>query len=404
MTAWTISPYRAGLVFSAARLLTSSFSFVYLLGVGLSVSDVSTTRMIQLIALVALEVPCGTLADRIGPRRALLTATLVSALWLGTMAVVSDLPTLIVAELLNALSLSLFSGAFEVLLRDTHQAKNPIANFGKAQALWIAGASLLGALFATVVSRQAAWALAALIQAGLLALLWRDLRRHRPVPATASAPRTAAGSGALRTALRTIRALPISFLITFTAPTLVFDVVLQFWQPIVALVGVPADNNLVLVLISLAIMVAMSAGSGAEEMTGRRWLIPAAVVSVPVTAGGILLTEGDIRIVWTLIPIVLLTGASTALRSRAVFQLTQAVRGDAEVAAFSGVSALARVVSGLVIVGVGALLTSAANVAVVMLVLTALISTCFLASRVADRATVAHVPGTRRNDLILEDR
>ena len=72
---------------------------------------------------------------------------------------------------------------------------------------------------------------------------------------------------------------------------------------------------------------------------------------------------------------------ATALRSRATFQLTHAVKGDVEVAAFSGVSALTRVVSGVVIVGVGALLTSAGNVAVILLILTALMSVCFLVNR-----------------------
>lgn len=160
-----------------------------------------------------------------------------------------------------------------------------------------------------------------------------------------------------------------------------YDVVLQFWQPIATLVGVPADNNLVLVVISLAIMVSMSAGGDAEELTGGRWLIPAAVAAVPVAATGVVLASGYARIGWTLLSILLLMVAATALRSRATFQLTHAVKGDVEVAAFSGVSALTRVVSGVVIVGVGALLTSAGNVAVILLILTALMSVCFLVNR-----------------------
>lgn len=381
-----MSPYRAGLVFSAVRLLTSSFSFVYLLQVGLTVAEVSTARFVQLIALVVLEVPSGVLAARIGPRRTLLAVTLTSAIWLGLMSAVTDLPMLVAAELFNAVSLSLFGGAFEVLLRDTHRAENPIANFAKVQALWIAGASVLGALFATLVSREAAWVLAGVLQAFLLAVLWGDSHRARRLSGNQADPwgvpeaqiRGGSRTGAYVNAARTIRRLTAAQLIAFTAPTLVFDVVLQFWQPIATLAGVPAGSNLALSIISLAVLVSMSAGGAAGEMTRQRWLIPTVAAMVPILAAGVLLNPEYLRVGATIMAVLLLIVSSTALRSRAAFQLTLAVRGDTEVAAFSVVSAVARVMSGLLIVVSGAFLTSVAGVLAVLVILTTLIGIGFL--------------------------
>lgn len=376
-----MSPFRAGLIFSSARLLTSSFSFIYLLDRGLSVSDVSTARVIQLIALVVLEVPCGVLADRLGPRWSLLAATLASSLWLGSMAVVVDMPTLITAELLNAVSLSLFSGSFEVLLRDTHRAENPIANFSKIQSLWIAGASILGAIFATIISRQAAWVLAAVIQAALAAALWCGARQPQIASPSSSDLAASVRNSDLILILRTIRSLPASLLFTYTAPTLVYDVLLQFWQPIIVLTGVPSESNLVLSLVSLAIMMAMSMGSALEERPTRRWLIPTVIAMAPVAVVGMATTDGIAQPVLALTAIGLLITAAIALRSRATFQLSNAVRGDVEIATFSVVSALARILSGLVILLVGTFLHTATSVPLVIFALAMLTSVSFLAGR-----------------------
>lgn len=378
MISLRLTPYRTGLVFSAARLMPSSFSFIYLLSKGLTLSDVSSARLFQLLALLVLEVPCGALADRFGPRWSLLMSTLASASWLGVMVLVDNLPTLIAAELLNAVSLSLFSGSFEILLRDTHKAKNPLANFGKTQSLWIAVASVFGALFATVVSRQAAWILAAVIQALLFLLLWGDTGRSRRDSLAVPTYLSSGGEYALRRIFLTIQSMPIGLWVTFTTPTLVFDILLQFWQPIVVMFGIPSENNILLVLISLIVMVSMSMGSALEEMAGRRWVIPTAIAVMPLLSMVLFVTDGVPRLFLALLAICLLVIVSTAMRSRATLQVTHAVRGDVEVTVFSLVSAISRVMSGLLIAVVGAFLGSVFSVILLVLTLTILITICFL--------------------------
>ena len=376
-----LTPYRTGLVFSAARLIPSSFSFIYLLNKGLSLSDVSSARLVQLLALLVLEVPCGVLADRFGPRLSLLISVFASASWLGVMVLVDNLATLIVAELLNAVSLSLFSGSFEILLRDTHKAKNPLANFGKNQSLWIAVASVFGSLFATVVSRQAAWILAAVIQALLFLLLWGDIGRSRRDSLAVPTYFSSGEECELRRIFLSVRFVPIGLWIAFTTPTLVFDVLLQFWQPIVVMFGIPSENNVLLVLISLIVMVSMSMGGALEEMAVRRWVIPTAIAVMPLLSMMVFVTDGVPRLFLAVLAICLLVIVSTAMRSRATYQVTQAVRGDVEVTAFSLVSAISRVISGLLIAAVGAFLGSVSSVIVLVLMLTALITICFLVER-----------------------
>jgi hypothetical protein len=233
-----ISPFYSGLIFSTARLLPNSFSFAYLLSVGLTVQDVSLARFAQLIALVLFEVPAGVVADRLGSRAAIAAATFSSLAWLTCMSVVSDLPTLVVAELANAASLSLFGGAFEILLRDSYFGQNPIARFAKTQSLWGAASSVVGTALATAVSRQFAWAAAASIQGVLLLLLaYGLLKNRRSVP-----PRTADSIVTVR-ALDAMRSFPLSLLVRVTLTTLAYTLILQFWQPLLILAGLPVRQQ-----------------------------------------------------------------------------------------------------------------------------------------------------------------
>ena len=387
-----LTPFRAGLVFSAVRLLPSSFSFIYLLGQGISIADVSNARLIQLIALLVLEVPCGVLADRFGPRWSFRLSVLTSASWLGVMTVVDGFAILVVAELLNAVALSLFSGSFEMLLRDTHNAKNPLANFAKHQALWIAIASVAGAFFATAMSRQAAWILAALIQCVLFLALWRDARNHRSKSSSRPSPDVLKTSVMLILCYRTARAIPVRLWATFIAATVVFDVTLQFWQPIVVIQGVPSESNLALLLISLVVMAAMSVGSALAEKASARRLVARTFALLPLLLIAMTLFDGNARLIFTAVTILLLVIISTALQNRAAFQITTAVRGNAEVTAFSLISALARVLSGVLIVLVGTFMSTSPSVVVVMIILTAIAAFSIL------------VGGSRPEALPLTDR
>ncbi|MDO4928172.1 MAG: hypothetical protein Q3976_03815 [Corynebacterium sp.] len=82
------------------------------------------------------------------------------------------------------------------------------------------------------------------------------------------------------------------------------------------LVGIPFENNLALLLHSLSIMIAMSAGSAKEEIAARRWLVPTVIVGTIVASIGINMTDGMPRLILTLTAIVLIILAVTALRNR----------------------------------------------------------------------------------------
>ena len=116
-------------------------------------------------------------------------------------------------------------------------------------------------------------------------------------------------------------------------------------------------------------------------MAVRRWVIPTAIAVMPLLSMMVFVTDGVPRLFLAVLAICLLVIVSTAMRSRATYQVTQAVRGDVEVTAFSLVSAISRVISGLLIAAVGAFLGSVSSVIVLVLMLTALITICFLVER-----------------------
>ena len=103
--------------------------------------------------------------------------------------------------------------------------------------------------------------------------------------------------------------------------------------------GVSSESNLALVLISLALMAAMSMGNALEEMTARHRIMLGAVLVTSLSLAAMISTSGDICLVFSVLTICLLVVVSSALQSRATFQIVQAVRGEAEVTAFSLISA-----------------------------------------------------------------
>jgi MFS family permease len=380
-----IPPFYSGLIFSAARLLPNSFSFAYLLSVGLTVQDVSLARFAQLIALVLFEVPAGVVADRLGSRAAITAATFSSLAWLTCMSVVSDLPTLVVAELANAASLSLFGGAFEILLRDSYSGQNPIARFTKTQSLWGAASSVLGTVLATAVSRQFAWAAAASIQGMLLLLLaYGLLKNRRSVP-----PRTTDSIVTLR-ALDAMRSFPLSLLVRVTLTTLSYTLILQFWQPLLILAGLPSDNNLLLLCVSLGSMIAMSAAGGYEEKRPSR-LIPLAGVIV-LAISMVLIGRGTHSVAATAMWVLAGIFIATACDVRSAVLLAETVRGEHEVALFSSTSAIARVVSGVAVFAYGSLVSRTDDLLLPVTCLAGLLIVASLVSRTVAAPATADTP------------
>ncbi len=106
---------------------------------GLDLFDIFLLQAIFATAVVALEIPTGLVADRWGKRRSLILGTAVNLAGMLTYAGARGFATLLTAELLLALGMTLISGAGAALLYDSLAVLNRTdeaqARLGHAAAL-----------------------------------------------------------------------------------------------------------------------------------------------------------------------------------------------------------------------------------------------------------------------------
>jgi len=87
--------------------------------IGMTFVEIMLLQAFFGLVVAAFEVPSGYLADRLGYRRTLLLASLLGAAGWGLYAVAPDLATVIAAEVLLGIGLSLISGADAALLYES---------------------------------------------------------------------------------------------------------------------------------------------------------------------------------------------------------------------------------------------------------------------------------------------
>lgn len=145
---------------------------------GMDMFDVYLLQGIFALAVVLFEVPTGMVADRLGKRRSLIAAMIISGVAMVLYALGTGFRSFLVAELMLALGAALFSGADAALLYDTLRGLGREGEFstqeGRAQALRMASfavCNLAGGLIASYSLRSAVWASAIGPFLGLLVAL-----------------------------------------------------------------------------------------------------------------------------------------------------------------------------------------------------------------------------------------
>jgi len=132
---------------------------------GLDMLDIFVLQGLFAVAMGVLEVPTGMIADRVGKRTSLLWGCAIAIAALVVYACGHSFGVFLVAEVLFALALALFSGADTSLLYDSLKALGRedeyTAREGRARAwqmLSIAGSTLIGGFIGAVSLRGALWA------------------------------------------------------------------------------------------------------------------------------------------------------------------------------------------------------------------------------------------------------
>jgi MFS family permease len=99
-------------------MFVGATSVTYLLHSGLSLSQIALLKSVQAVTVLLGEVPTGVLADSMGHKKSLLASALCAMLGFGCYFWGAGFNAFIVAEILTALSLCLWSGAFEAFAID----------------------------------------------------------------------------------------------------------------------------------------------------------------------------------------------------------------------------------------------------------------------------------------------
>lgn len=99
--------------FEGGRMFVGATSVTYLLSAGLDITQISLLKSIQALTILFGEYPTGVIADRLGRKKSLYLSLLSAILGFLLFALGSNFFAFTIAEILTALSLCFWSGAYE---------------------------------------------------------------------------------------------------------------------------------------------------------------------------------------------------------------------------------------------------------------------------------------------------
>lgn len=181
-----------GVAFGGLRMLVGGISVLYLLANGVSLTQLGYLKAFSFAMMLMLDMPLSYIADRYSRKFSTVMGILFGALWLMTTAFANNLSMFYVAEVFNALSLSLFNGAYIAYLIDYKNTHYPtidtatiLAWDNKYNSYAMALCAFLGAAFVSPSSSLIWWvggALLLLCAVGAYGFLPKDI--HAPQDAT----------------------------------------------------------------------------------------------------------------------------------------------------------------------------------------------------------------------------
>ncbi|EJF76189.1 hypothetical protein ME7_01178 [Bartonella birtlesii LL-WM9] len=105
-----------GFLFNGIRILTGAFIIFYMLGKDLTLIDIGIIKSFQAFIMMVTDIPLGYFADKKSYKISIILAAAFATTWLFLMGVSTSFYGFLLAELFNALSLTLIAGAYNALL------------------------------------------------------------------------------------------------------------------------------------------------------------------------------------------------------------------------------------------------------------------------------------------------
>lgn len=227
-----------GVAFNSFRMLVGAIAAIYMINQGLSIYEVGLIKSIQAMVILFIDIPLSYVADKFSRKFSIAVSTLLGSVWLFLMWVGHDFNSFLLAEIFNALSLSLIGGAYFAYLIDNSEAssedeiKQITAGYSKYHFFFVGLSGFAGGIVYNYIG-EALWVIAAVscLVLFLFSFMLPSDKNH-------------SGEGKLKTSLlqdmrsiyreiaseKAVMALLVSGLLFVT---LYYQILIQIWQPYV---------------------------------------------------------------------------------------------------------------------------------------------------------------------------
>ncbi|AZE84832.1 permease, major facilitator superfamily protein [Pseudomonas orientalis] len=276
-----------GIAVACVRMLIGAFSVIYLLGKGVTLTDVGLLKSFQAVVIVFIDIPLSYISDRYSRKFSISLSILCSAIWLILTGLSQDFTGFLMAELFNALSLGLMSGTFSAYLYDASQREKPgakaakiLASYQKNQFFFMGIFSLFG-VFLYDLNETIAWFVAGSLMLGIWVvsfLLPKDDGAEQPLPL--SLKHFFSGISKL---LDRNSGIKKSLVLLVLGYGLFLQSLIQFWQPLVTYSPSFISHSTSLGFVFFAILMAQAfSGKVVQMLHGSESLERIALVSIVI--------------------------------------------------------------------------------------------------------------------------
>ncbi|EFH73229.1 TPA: MFS transporter [Vibrio cholerae] len=155
-----------GVAFNSFRMLVGAIAAIYMINQGLSIYEVGIIKSIQAMVILFVDIPLSYVADKFSRKFSIALSTLLGSVWLTFMWIGSDFNSFLIAEVFNALSLSLIGGAYLAYLIDNSESsseadiKKITASYSKYHFFFVGFSGFAGGILYNYIGAYL-WALAA---------------------------------------------------------------------------------------------------------------------------------------------------------------------------------------------------------------------------------------------------
>lgn len=234
-----------GVAFGSFRMLIGGISTLYLLSKNIDLIDLGLLKSFQFGLMMIIDLPLSYIADRYSRKLSTILGILFGSFWLLTTAFASEIWQFYVAEAFNAISLSLFGGAYISYLIDIKNKQYPdldnktlLSYDNKYNSLGMAICAFVGASFLEPAS-NIIWIIAGtllfIVSMGAFLQLPSDIYQstHNNISdLKINTPNFSENLGRLISILKTKQEICYGLIVP-SILLIYFQTILQLWQPVI---------------------------------------------------------------------------------------------------------------------------------------------------------------------------